>query len=136
MFGESFKFFDLPTTKWQSFKFFAKLNENHILMTNFPNFASIRHLVIGLHNLSKGQLSDMKSYEKPLFTITGPSKIQLLKFWRFNFSNFQTTFVKNFMKNFQVSKYILKVLIKSYRFTNICDLKILYNQAAALWIFL
>ena len=78
----------------------------------------------------------MKSYEKPLFTITGPSKIQLLKFWRFNFSNFQITFVKNFMKNFRVSKYILKVLIKSYRFTNICDLKILYNQAAALWIFL
>ena len=78
----------------------------------------------------------MKSYEKPLFTITGPSKIQLLKFWRFNFSNFQTTFVKNFMKNFRVSKYILKVLIKSYRFTNICDLKILYTQAAALWIFL
>ena len=91
---------------------------------------------IELHNLSKGQLSDMKSYEKPLFTITGRSSIQLLQFWRFNFSNFQTTFVKNFMKNFQFSKYILKVLIKSYRFTNICDLKILYTQAAALWIFL
>ena len=30
--------------------------------------------------------------------ITRASNIQLFKFWLFNFSNFQTTFVKNFMK--------------------------------------
>ena len=38
------------------------------------------------------------SYEKAVFTFTGPPNIQLLKFWLFNFSNFQTTFAKNFMK--------------------------------------
>ena len=36
--------------------------------------------------------------KKALFTITGPPNIQLLKFWLFNFSNFQTTFVKNLLK--------------------------------------
>ena len=35
VFGESFKFFDPPTTKWRSFNFFVKLNGNHILMANF-----------------------------------------------------------------------------------------------------
>ena len=120
------------------FKFFVKLNGNHILMANFSKFPKYQTFgFIELHNLSKGQLIDrIFKLSKAVLTITGPSNIQLLKFWLFNFSNFQTTFVKNFMKNFQVSKYILKVLIKSYRFTNICDLKILYTQAAALWIFL
>ena len=33
-----------------------------------------------------------------MFTITGPSNIQLLKFWLFNFPNFHITFFKNFMK--------------------------------------
>ena len=35
VFGESFKFFNPTTTKWRSFKFFAKLNGNHILMAKF-----------------------------------------------------------------------------------------------------
>ena len=33
-----------------------------------------------------------------MFTITGSSNIHFLKFWHFNFSNFQTTFVKIFTK--------------------------------------
>ena len=33
-----------------------------------------------------------------MFTITGSSNIHFLKFWHFNFSNFQTTFVKFFTK--------------------------------------
>ena len=33
-----------------------------------------------------------------MFTITGPSDIQLLTFWLFNFSNIQTAFFKTFMK--------------------------------------
>ena len=37
--GKSLKFFDPPTTKWRSFKFFAKLNGNHILMTNLSKLA-------------------------------------------------------------------------------------------------
>ena len=35
VFVESFKVFDPTTTKWRSFKFFAKININHILMANF-----------------------------------------------------------------------------------------------------
>ena len=38
-------------------------------------------------------------------------------------------------KPFWISKYILKVLIKFYGFTNICYLKFLENGATALWIF-
>ena len=59
MFGESFKFFDPPTTKWWSFKFFAKLNGNHILMTNFAKFRKYQTFcLIELHNVSKGQLAN------------------------------------------------------------------------------
>ena len=46
VFGESFKFFDPPTTKWLSFNFFAKLNVNPILMANFSKLRKYcRHLV-------------------------------------------------------------------------------------------
>ena len=59
VFGESFKFFDSPTTKWRSFKFFAKLNGNHILMANFSKFRKYQTFgLIELHNVSKGQLAD------------------------------------------------------------------------------
>ena len=59
VFGESFKFFDSPTTKWRSFKFFAKLNGNHILMANFSKLRKYQTFgLIELHNLSKGQLAD------------------------------------------------------------------------------
>ena len=55
VFGESFKFFDPPTTKWRSFKFFVKLNGNHILMANFSKLRKYQTFVlIELHNLSKG----------------------------------------------------------------------------------
>ena len=55
VFVESFKFFDPPTTKWRSFKFFAKLNGNHILMANFSKLRKYQTFVlIELHNLSKG----------------------------------------------------------------------------------
>ena len=79
MFGESFKFFDPPTTKWRSFKFFAELNENHTLMANFSKFR--KYKTFGLtefHNWARVKL----------------------KLWLFNFSNFPTNFVKNFMKKF------------------------------------
>ena len=59
MFGESWKFFDSPTTKRRSFKFFEKLNGNHILMANFPKLRKYQTSgLIELHNLSKGQLDD------------------------------------------------------------------------------
>ena len=60
VFGESFKFFDPPTTKWRSFKFFAKLNGNHILMANFSKFRKYKTFgLIELHNVSNGQLADI-----------------------------------------------------------------------------
>ena len=79
-----------------------------------------------------------------MFAITRPSNIQFLKFWLFNFSTFLTFsslhfkqfLSKNLLEKFQVSKYILKVLIKFYRFTNIYDLKFLGNETTALWILL
>ena len=59
VFGESFKLFDPPTTKWRSFKFFVKLNEKHILMDNFSKFCQYQTFgFIELSNLSKDQLSD------------------------------------------------------------------------------
>ena len=72
-----------------------------------------------------------------MFTITGSSNIQLLKFWLFNFGlpTFKQILLRILWKNFQVSKYILKVLIKFYRFTNVYDLKFLDNKTTALWIF-
>ena len=49
----------IPTTKWRSFKFFAKLNGNHILLANFSKFRKYQTLgLIELHNVSKGQLVD------------------------------------------------------------------------------
>ena len=37
-------FFDSPTTKWRSFKFFAKLDGNHILMANFSKLCKLVQL--------------------------------------------------------------------------------------------
>ena len=59
MFGESVKFFGGPTTKRRSFKFFSKLNGNHILIANFSKLCKYQTFgLIELHNLSKGQLAD------------------------------------------------------------------------------
>ena len=55
VFVESLEFFDQPTTKWRFFKFFTKLNGNHILMANFSKLRKYQKFVlIELHNLSKG----------------------------------------------------------------------------------
>ena len=92
MFGESFKFFDPPTTKWQPFKFFAKLNGNHILMATFPKLCKYQTFgLIELHNFGKGQLADR------IFKLW-KSYVYDYRTWLFNFFNFQTTFFKNFMK--------------------------------------
>ena len=59
VFVESFKVFDPPTTKWRSFKFFAKLNGNHILMANFSKLCKYQTFgLIELHNWSKDPLAD------------------------------------------------------------------------------
>ena len=59
VFGENFKIFYPPTTKWRSFKILANLNGNHILMVNFSKFHKYNIFgFIELHNLSKGQLAD------------------------------------------------------------------------------
>ena len=63
---------------------------------------------------------------------------QTYNFWNSDFlifPIFKQLWSKILMKNFQVSKYIYKVFIKFYRFTNICDLKFLDNKTTALWIF-
>ena len=120
MFGDSLKFFDLPPTKWWSFKSFAKLNENHILMAIFSKLRNYQtFLFIELHNLGKGQLAD-----------------KIFKLWKSSVYFWNSGFLSKISwKNFQVSKYILKVIIKFYRFANICDLKFLDNETMALWIF-
>ena len=91
-----------------------------------------------MHNVSKGQLADriFKSW-KAAFTIIGSSNIQLLKFRLFNFglSTFKQILLRILWKNFQVSKYILNVLTKFYRFTNIHDLRFFDNETTALRIF-
>ena len=76
MFGESFKFFHALTTKRRSFKFFAKLNGNHILIANFSKPRKYQTFgLIELHNLSKIQsLIKYLSYGKAVFTITGSSE--------------------------------------------------------------
>ena len=101
MIGKSFKYFDPPTTKWRPFHFFfVKLNGNHILMTNFSKLRNYQIFgLMELHNLSKGQLADriFKLWKSCVYDYRAVEQ-KLLKFWLFNFSNFQTTFVKNFMK--------------------------------------
>ena len=55
VFVESFKVFDPPTTKWRSFKFFAKLKGNRILIANFSKLCKYQTFVlIELHNFSIG----------------------------------------------------------------------------------
>ena len=46
VFVESFKFFDPSTTNWRFFKFFAKLNVNHILMANFSKLCKYQTFVL------------------------------------------------------------------------------------------
>ena len=101
MFGKSFKFFGPPPTKWRSFKFFAKLNANHILMANFFKLRKYQTFgFIELHNLSKGQLADgiFKLWKSSVYDYRADLRLRLPIIWLFKFCNFQTTFVKNFMK--------------------------------------
>ena len=59
VFGESFKFFDPPPTKRRSFKLFAKLIANHILVANFFKLRKYQTFgFIELHNLRKCQLAN------------------------------------------------------------------------------
>ena len=63
---------------------------------------------------------------------------QTYNFWNSDFLIFPTfkqLLSKNLSKNFQVSKYILKLLIKFYRFTNICDLNLTMKQRPFDFIF-
>ena len=63
---------------------------------------------------------------------------QTYNFWNsvfLIFPTFKQLLSRVLWKNFQVSKYILKVLINFYCFTNICDLKFLDNETTTLWIF-
>ena len=54
VFVKSFKVFDPITTKWLSFKFFAKLNGNYILIANFSKLRKYQTVVlIEMHSLSK-----------------------------------------------------------------------------------
>ena len=54
MSAKSFKFFGPPTTKWQPYKIFAKLNGNHLLIANI--FKHHEYQTFGLmkiHNMCK-----------------------------------------------------------------------------------
>ena len=94
-------FFDSPTINWRSFKCFCEIEPKPHFNGWFFQISQISRSfgLIELHNLSKGQLADrIFKLWKRCVHITWSSNIQLLKFWLFNFSNFQTSFVKNFMK--------------------------------------
>ena len=72
---------------------------NHILMANSSKHCKYQTFgLIELHNLSKSQLADkiFKVWKNCVYDYW--VNIQLLKFWLFNSSYFQTTFVKNFTK--------------------------------------
>ena len=48
------KFFDLPTTKWQPCKIFAKLNGNHLLVANiFKLHEYQKFRLMKMHNMTK-----------------------------------------------------------------------------------
>ena len=56
--GESFKFFDPPTTKWWFFKFFAKLNRNDTLMVKFSKLRKYQTFgLIELYNFEQRSVS-------------------------------------------------------------------------------
>ena len=112
MFGESFKFFDPPTTKWRSFKFFAKLNGNHILMANFSKLRKYQTFgFIELHNLSKGQLVD-RTFKLWKISVYDYGAVKHTNSDFLIFPTFKQLLSKILWKNFQVSKYVLKVLKK------------------------
>ena len=138
MFGESFNFFDPPTTKRWSFNFFAKLSGNDILIANFSKLRKYQTLVlIGLHNLSKSQLADriFKLWKSCVYDYRAVEHTTL-KFWFFKFFNFRTTCQKFYEKTSRFQNiFILKVLIEIYRFTSIYDRKFLENETTALCIF-
>ena len=104
MFVESFKSFDPPITKWRFFKFFAKLNGNHILLANFSKFYKYQTFgLIELHDVRKGKLADRicKLWKSCVYDyrVVEHTTFEILTFW-FWFANFQTNFVKDFMKKF------------------------------------
>ena len=68
--------------------------------------------------------------------ITGRSNIKPLKFWLFNFSNFQTTFAKNFMKNIPGFKIQFESTDKVLPLHQYLWSEILENETTALLIFL
>ena len=73
----SLKFFGPSTTKWRSYKIFAKLNGNHLLMTNI--FKLHKYQTFGLlkmYNMSKIWFANNKfSLWKSLVYDNGPSKM-------------------------------------------------------------
>ena len=88
----SLKFFGPSTTKWRSYKVFAKLNGNHLLMTNI--FKLHKCQTFGLLKM----LNMSKICEKACFTIIGLSKMLSFNFCFFLFSKFQMDIVKNVME--------------------------------------
>ena len=138
MFGESFKFFGpSPPQNDGPLNFFAKLNANHILMVNFSKLRKYQTFgFIELHNLSKGQLADgiFKLWKSSVYNYPADLRLRLSDF--LSFATFKQLLSKILWKTFQVSKYILKVLIKFYHFTNISVLKFLENETTVLWHFL
>ena len=74
---------------------------------------------------------EYSSYEKVVFTITRLSNIQLLKFWLFNFSNFQTTFLKSFMEKL----FVLNLHGRVFFFLKFCQMREILKPQFS-WYFL
>ena len=101
MSGKSLKFPGPPITKLRLFKTFAKLNGNHLLMTNIFKFHEYQTFgLMKMHNMNKiGFANNELSLLKVWFTINGPSKMPFFNVCLFCFSKFQMNIVKNFMGN-------------------------------------
>ena len=80
-------------------------------------------------------LIEYSSHEKAVFTITRSSKLHFLKFWRFNFSNFQTNFVKIFTKKRPGLQIYFESTDKVLRIHQYLWSKFLGNETTALWPF-
>ena len=120
------KFFDLPTTKWQPFKFFSKLNGNHFLMANIFNLHKYQTFgLLKIHNMSKSLICQQKiQFVKKL----GLQSSYFLIWPFFIFPNFKWLLSKIIWNYHPFLWWISGVLMKFYYLTNIFDLHTFDNE--------
>ena len=101
MSAKSLKLFGPPTTKWQPCKVFAKLNRNHLLMSNIFKLYEYQTFGLMKMHMCKIYLPIFSVCEKGWFTINGPSKILFFTFCLFPLPKFLKAIVKNLIMDFE-----------------------------------